>query len=354
MGNISILIRCVGQLCVVLWGALSRGAPEGKAYPDYICAMLTGDKSFLKRAEKDRLKSAGVMHFFAVSGFHLTVVAMVCFSLCRVVGFRPAAATFAMLLLCALYVWFTGAPVSASRALLMMAIYFGARWVFRKSDALAATVVTAWILLLWDPTQLFEPGFQLSFVVVTGIVTQATRMHAWLTVKEGGPPYELRQATPSTIEQVPEAIWKFIAGSFAVSWTAFWLSAPIVAAHFGVVPFASIALNTILVPLFALTMTTGFLSATLGLCGLLVVSEFLNHAAWILLSVIETAIGWTNQWFPAWQCEGSSLLAGVAVFLMLMIGLIWDLRRWSNRYWFAIVPLISLLSLLVSKWLSLT
>lgn len=323
--------------------ALDAGAPEGTAYASYMQSMLTGDKSFLEQPEKNQLRNAGVMHFFAVSGFHLTVVALVCFSLLTLAGISRGHATLGMLLFCGLYVWLTGAPISARRALLMMTVFFASRLVQRKPDALAATVAAAWLLLLFEPMQLFTPGYQLSFVVVAGIISQATRLHAHLTPDEADPYATLNSRLP---------LWKhgltglreFFLGSFAVSWTAFWLSAPIIGCHFGTIPFASVALNTLLVPLFALTMTTGFLSALMGIMGLTAVSHFVNHAAWVLLSVVEWVIGFAANAPVTLACDVHPAVASTAVVLMLGVGLTRDLRLTENRGWFVVIPIISLIS----------
>lgn len=327
--------------------ALDAGAPEGTAYASYMQSMLTGDKSFLEQPEKNQLRNAGVMHFFAVSGFHLTVVALVCFSLLTLVGVPRSHATLGMLIFCSLYVWLTGAPISARRALLMMVVFFASRLVLRKPDALAATIAAAWLLLLFDPMQLFTPGYQLSFVVVTGIISQATRLHAILTPHETDP-YATQDSRLTLWKQGLTGLREFFLGSFAVSWTAFWLSAPIIGCHFGIIPFASVVLNTLLVPLFALTMTTGFLSALVGIMGLSAVSHFINHAAWVLLSMIEWVIGLAANVPLTLTSHVHPAVATAAVVLMLSVGLFKDLRLEENRIWLLVIPLISLIS--VIRW----
>lgn len=330
--------------------ALGRSVPDGKPYDGYIQSMLTGDKRYLDREGKRRFRDAGVMHFFAISGFHLSVVALICFSLLQLAGLSKQASSVWMLTFCGIYVWLTGAPVSAQRAFLMMLIFFGARWVRRKPDALSATMVAAWVILLLDPPQLFTPGFQLSFAVVIGLLTQALPLHNWLN-SSGGQFSELPGKTSTRLEVLVGNVLRFYLAALAVSWTAFWLSAPIVSTYFARVPFVGIVLNTFLVPLFTLTMVAGFLSALSGVVGIYALSDFINHAVWVLLGVVDWSIGLTEGIPLGWNVRANPIVATAAMGGMLWVGCFLDLRRRSNRLWFAVIPLISLSSLIFSTWL---
>ncbi len=325
--------------------ALEAGEPEGKPYSGYIQSMLTGDKRYLEYRDKKRFREAGVMHFFAISGFHLTIVAAICFTFFQLLGLSRQWSTTWMLVFCALYVWLTGSPVSAQRALLMMTIYFAAQWCRRKPDALAATVLAGWIILLIAPQQLFQPGYQLSFVVVIGILTQALPLHAWLSEVCKKRFQEVNeQSTP--LRKALGVIREYFVGSFAVSWCAFWLSAPIVATYFGKVPFIAILLNTLLAPLFALTMLTGFLSAVFGLIGGVWISAFFNHAVWMELSAVDGLIQMGESLHMTWSHDSNPASATLGVVAMLGIGTLWNLSGVKSRYLLLCIPLISLCSIL--------
>jgi competence protein ComEC len=331
--------------------ALEAQAPSGRPYAGYLQSMLTGDKRFLDYRERQQLSSAGVMHFFAISGFHLSVVAALMYHMLLFMRAGVSASRLGMLLICAGYVWLTGSPVSAQRAWLMIAVYFAGYIFQRKPDALAACALAALLILLVEPNQLLNPGFQLSFVVVIGLLTQALPLFQlfermkWL------------QADPLW---GPESRWlvvvrsacRTLLGGFAVSWTAFWLSAPIVAATFGAVPMASIILNTLLAPLFALSMVAGFISAVAGMCGLLSISGFLNHAVWLVFAVVEAVIHQGTRLPLSMAVEMPGWLAAVVVLASLGVGLVFNLHRRDRIAWLSAPPLIVGSALLISALLS--
>ncbi|MEQ9825504.1 MAG: ComEC/Rec2 family competence protein [Puniceicoccaceae bacterium] len=327
--------------------ALGKGEPKGFAYAGYLQSMLTGDTRFLAYPDKERIRRAGVMHFFAISGFHLSMIALICYTTLQLVGASKRVSIVAMLAFCAGFVWVTGNPVSAQRAWLMLACYFFAKLVLRKPDALASTAAAALCVLWMDPTQLFSPGFQLSFIVVAGILTQAIPLHERLV---DSPFLSVGDAFRVT-DRITNGLWKlrrFFLGAFSVSWTAFWMSAPVVASTFGSVPFAAIIVNTLLVPLFALILITGFLSASLGVLGMWEVSGFLNQAAWLVLASIDALLAITDRLPLTLVMEMPGALAAVATLAVLGVGCGWNLFRRQHHAKLFLPPLISLGSLLLS------
>jgi len=67
-------------------------------------------------------------------------------------------------------IWFytaaTGWESSAIRASVMMTIVIGGWALKRPGDTVNSLAAAAFIILLWEPRQLFEASFQLSFFVV--------------------------------------------------------------------------------------------------------------------------------------------------------------------------------------------
>src|SRR6185503_685950 len=70
-------------------------------------------------------------------------------------------------------IWFytaaTGWQPSAIRSTVMMTVIIGGWALKRPSDLLNSLAAAAFIILLWDPQQLFGASFQLSFFVVLSI-----------------------------------------------------------------------------------------------------------------------------------------------------------------------------------------
>src|SRR5205814_10294194 len=75
------------------------------------------------------------------------------------------------------YVALTGWPASAIRATVMLSIII-VGWVLKRpSDLINSLFAAALIILVWEPQQLFQAGFQLSFFVVLCLILTIPPLH---------------------------------------------------------------------------------------------------------------------------------------------------------------------------------
>jgi competence protein ComEC len=135
-----------------------------------IGSMLLGNRSLLNETRMTLYRDSGTLHLFAVSGLHVGSVALCLYSLATFlrIGGRPRLAI--ILLATWTYIWMTGSTASGVRAGIMLTAVSSARLLLRQSHLFPALVLSACIVLLWQPAQLFHLGFQLSYAVVLGIV----------------------------------------------------------------------------------------------------------------------------------------------------------------------------------------
>jgi competence protein ComEC len=82
-------------------------------------------------------------------------------------------------LLC-FYAFFTGLTPSVVRASVMAAILLFAPIRLRRPDPIAALLIAAFLMTLWDPDTLADGGFQLSFAAMLGIILVAPYPQKWL------------------------------------------------------------------------------------------------------------------------------------------------------------------------------
>jgi competence protein ComEC len=133
-------------------------------------ALLLARREGLDPAVRERFVAAGMTHLLAISGTHVGL-----FAGCLLLGLRMARvrlqpAIAAAALASVLYVLFIGAPHAAARAALQLVLFSAARLMQRAVDAVSVVAVAALTLLAVDAHALLEPGFQLSFAGVLGIV----------------------------------------------------------------------------------------------------------------------------------------------------------------------------------------
>ena len=249
-------------------------------------AILLGQNKALNKTQRERYHMTGTMHFFAISGLHIGVIAAV-ISKCLLLIRTPRSwSPWIGLPLLYLYVEITGASPSAIRALLMT-VFFWFSFAFGRQHApFAALINSAIVVLLIYPGQLWSLGFQLSYVVVASILLFGLPLHFFL--KKSFQPYQwLPKESWTQNQRIICWLCNKIYQLFAISFSAWLASAPLCIAFFNFVAPGAIALNILLVGLVAIVVVSGI--TAIGLATLLLpsVAEFINNTAWVVISVMD-------------------------------------------------------------------
>jgi competence protein ComEC len=135
-------------------------------------AMVLGEDSFLRNATRTEFQRSGTYHVLVVSGMNLSILAFVIFWTLRQFRLDPALAAIATVVVSFAYAFVVGVGPPVWRAALMLAIYLGARLLYRERNMLNATGAAALGVLIADPHALFGASFQLTFlavVIIAGI-----------------------------------------------------------------------------------------------------------------------------------------------------------------------------------------
>ncbi len=141
--------------------------------------LITGEDRAIQDDDFQALRASNLYHIIAISGGHMVVIAGVIFVGLRLLflplpfGQRPQAKSIAAaitLAMVTIYLFVTGLPISAVRAYVMIALVLIAVILRRDANAMRSLFLAALIMLLFDPSDLLEPGFQLSFMATLGIV----------------------------------------------------------------------------------------------------------------------------------------------------------------------------------------
>jgi competence protein ComEC len=269
-------------------------------------ALLLGRRERLDPALRERFVRAGLVHLLAISGTHVGLLASVLLivgAVARQPRRRVALATIAAIWF---YLAMIGAPASAVRAGAMLSLALLARLLQRPCSPWPILAAAALVLLAWDPLYLLDPGFQLSFSGVGGIIAG------------------MRLARPllsGELKRRPLARWA-LEGTL-VSTAAFVTTAPITAHHFGAVAPVSIPANLPAIPLLSLALV-GVLTAVLiaplsgslaRLCadGAAVALELLDRVA---TAAAALPLGHLEVQRPHWTpWIGAALAGAVAAWL---------------------------------------
>ena len=257
-------------------------------------AMLLGARSGLTQVQQSRYQASGAMHLFAISGLHIGVIAMALATSLRLFRIPYRLVPFIGLPLLYLYVQITGGTPSAMRAFIM-ALFFWTAYAFqRQRNPFAALVASAFVVLLFDPFQLWSLGFQLSYTVVASILLFGLPLQSLIT----------RWAQP--FRWLPESDWtqwqrilqRCIDGIlllFAISFSAWLASIPLSLGHFGYFSLPAVLINMLLVNMAAFVICTGCLSLASGLIFGTGLAAFLNHAAWLSIALMDCLSYWVES-----------------------------------------------------------
>jgi competence protein ComEC len=274
--------------------ALSRGLPEEDQTLKLEWALALGWKTALTEEASEPFIQAATYHIFAVDGLRMAIVFGIFFGLLRALGLPRFLVGVLLLPLVWFYVSLTGWPASAIRATVMLSVLVIGWALRRPSDLINSLFLAAFIILLWDPGQLFQAGFQLSFAVVLCMVLIVPLCHDWIQRMVAGDPL----IPPHLKRRWPEAILvpsRYFADLTVTSFAAWVGSLPLAAYYFNIITPVSTPANIVAVPLCALVLISNF-------CSLLLAgwfpgaSELFNHAGWFLMRCIEETSLWFAQW----------------------------------------------------------
>jgi competence protein ComEC len=239
-----------------------RAVAAGLAAPEAALArgMVLGQDERIDEATRQDWRDSGLAHLLAVSGQNVMLLVALALPLLALARLGPRARGAALLALVALYVPLAGAGPSLQRAGVMGIAGIAAMTLARPASRWYALMLAAAVTLALNPRVSADPGWQLSFVAVAGILAVGRPMAGALT--HAGE--ELLRERP---RPVARALMRGLADAVAITVAATLATAPLVSFHFGAVPVAGLIANLLALPAVAPAMWLGMLKAALGLAG---------------------------------------------------------------------------------------
>lgn len=290
-----------------------------------VLALITGDRTQVVDELWERYVATGVVHLMAISGLHITLLAVVtAWQVRRLLSFFPLLALRCPLhkpalaagfVVAWLYSLMAGYSVPTERTLIMLAVVLLCQGMNLRLPAFQILMLALVVVLLWSPLAVHAVGFWLSFGAVAILLLLGTLrqdMPAW------------RQALTLqfvlTLLLLPLTLWFFERAS--------WVS-----------PLA----NLLAVPVVT------FVIVPLGLSGLLfwlLPSGGIAHVLWSAAIFLMTTLDALLEQFQGWPGAGAPWsLAGAGGLLWLILGV---LLLWQpvQRQLFLLLPVFALALLL--------
>ncbi len=146
-------------------------------------ALITGDRAAISQSDEQALRDAGLAHVLAIAGLHMALVGGGLYWVLRaLLAAFPAIAlrypikkwaALAALGAAAFYLMISGASSASTRAFVMLAAMLFAVLIDRPALSMRSLALAASVILLLGPESLIEPGFQMSFAAVVGLIAVA-------------------------------------------------------------------------------------------------------------------------------------------------------------------------------------
>lgn len=148
-----------------------------------VAAITLGQKNLLDDQQKQYFIKAGVMHIMAVSGLHAVILSMF---IQYLLFFLKGRFSMLRIILTVLFLWafafVTGLTPSVLRATIMVTFIQTGKLLGRNVNSLNSVLASAFFLLLWKPSVLFDAGFLLSYSAVIFIICFYDKFYHFLNI----------------------------------------------------------------------------------------------------------------------------------------------------------------------------
>ncbi len=275
-------------------------------------ALLLGYRQNIDNATYEAFRKTGLLHFICLSGMNFMILFWIIWRLCKTAGLMKPAQAIICMAAASTFLLVIPPNSPAIRAAIMSSIFCISFLFRRKYNPFNTLSLAAVILLLVRPTYLFEPGWQLSFASVAGILLFTgpieNFIHERTTDKLGETDTQKRSIYIRIIFRITSPVIKV----FAVSFAAWLASAGILLYHFYTINYLTSIWTVVVSPLIAAISVIGYSKIVLAL--------FLPSIASMLDMIIIPLTGllvWIVKLFASWNI--SEILIGSISSLLIIL-----------------------------------
>lgn len=328
-------------------------------------AILLGQTAGIERRWTDDFRITGTYHALVISGQHVSVLAMTMLFCLRLLNLGRIPSLGLATLASWLYAFISGLSAPVVRAAGGFTLVLIACYLFRRVRLVNILSAVAAVYLLFDPDQLFDPSFQLSFLSAAALALLAIPlMERWteplrvaarssdrMLADMARDPriatlrVELRLVAETvhawtklppraalSVTSLGARAFVFLADGVVVSaCIQFGLALPMIT-YFHRISLTGLAANIVVVPLLSVVVPCGFAAILTGWHPLASLTGVFLHWA-------ERVAAWHVQFEPSWRIAGVPLAAGLC-FTLSVLALAIGLRRKAK--WTAAVCLLSI------------
>jgi competence protein ComEC len=287
-----------------------------------LTALLLGHRDPAIADVSQSFADAGVAHLLAISGSHIVFFTGLVWAVLRFIPLRPRWREMLIAAVVGLYVLATPCGPPIMRAAVALALVVLARLLGRPRAYLNMLAAAAVVVVILRPMDLFNAGFQLSFVTTAGLILFSQRVHTALFGR-----WLERLALVAELSRRRLARWRLrtarvLAAVLTANLIGATTAAPLVAYHFGQVNLWAALAGLLALPIVSAAMVVAAVQLLLELAG-----------AGAFLSPLAALVGRAMIWLVGLLADlpGAALpLRAPPVWLIVCLYgaiLLWTLRR---------------------------
>ncbi|MFC7440657.1 DNA internalization-related competence protein ComEC/Rec2 [Laceyella putida] len=287
-----------------------------RLYPPAIAGVMRGillgeRKAVPERVEQD-YATLGIIHLLSISGLHVSVLLAGGYIGLKRLGMTREKAAIVVLVCLPVYVILTGMGAPVIRSALMAGMVLLATLWRHHRDLLSFLALSFLGQCVWNPYQLGEAGFQLTYAITAALIV----------------------GTHSLSEALPLP-WSWARQMLAGTMIAQGVSLPFSFVHFHEYSLLSWLANLLFVPVVSLGVTP------LGMMSLFLAQGWETGAAWLahLVTMFVKGVEWGTDWMVwanplhfTWQAPPVWWLACYALFSLYLFA------AWCGAFRHTVVP----------------
>ncbi len=321
--NENILVKTGFLIRERIVNVIKASLPQQQA--GLLNGMLIGYRKDLSDEVEKAFSDAGLTHIMAVSGANIAFIVSPLVFLFKKLKIKRLFANLIIIFILILFVFVTGFEPSVLRAVIMGIVILAGQIIRRDTDIYTSISFAAILLLVMNPLNLFNIGFQLSFGATLSLVLFYKNIKNKISIK-----------------YLP----KFLSDTIAATLAAQVGVLPITVYFFNKVSVISIISNIIVVPITELITIIGSLMAVLGQINILF-SQVLGYINLVFLSFVLYVTKITSEIpFATIQLTTPSILL-IIIYYIGVLFFLWykPAKRVAiqKEYYFAVIALLILI-----------
>lgn len=143
----------------------------------FLITTLLGDSSYLDKDLRRSFSSTGLSHILAVSGLHAGIIFFLMTIILYPLRMYRKTRYAIIMIAIVMYAFITGLSPSVIRATVMALFLLVSALLYRRNTSLNALFGSAVLILMFNPLDLFNIGFQLSYLAVASILLMSGKIN---------------------------------------------------------------------------------------------------------------------------------------------------------------------------------